>query len=163
MPKTSISGALLLILLAVGISVVVAGEEEPTMDAIWVPVGRLVIAPPVGVTPKRQAVPFPHSAHFSYSCETCHHKWDGYNAPVSCTTAGCHDLKQPPENALKNGKYTAEGIRYYAHAYHAMCRNCHKAVHAENLDRAGIRPMRAGDQDLAPNGPVSCTGCHPKE
>ena len=160
--KSSIGVVFLLIFLSSGIPFVVGSEEGPTMDAIWIPVGRLVIAPPVGVVPKRSAVPFPHSRHFNYSCETCHHQWDRYSEPLSCTTAGCHDLKQPPAKALKNGKLTAEGIRYFAHAYHTLCRNCHREINDRNRERAGSRLLRAGNQDLMPNGPISCSGCHPK-
>ena len=96
----------------------VAEETEVTMDAIYVPVGRLVLAPPVGVTPKRSAVAFPHSRHFGYTCKTCHHKWDGNSQVQSCTASKCHDQPSSPVKHKKALDYEPEAIRYYKYAFH---------------------------------------------
>jgi hypothetical protein len=139
----------------------VANEAEVTMDAIYVPVGRLVLAPPVGVTPKRSAVAFPHSQHFGYTCITCHHKWNG-NSPVQgCSASKCHDQLSSTvkdKNAIDNGPVA---IRYYKYAFHQQCISCHREIkiHNEKLERS----RRKLEDPLQRSGPTGCVGCHPRE
>ena len=139
----------------------VANETEMTMDAIYVPVGRLVLAPPVGVTPKRSAVAFPHSGHFGYTCKTCHHKWNG-NSPVQgCSASKCHDQLSPTVKDNKALDYGPEAIRYYKHAFHQQCISCHREIkiHNEKLERS----RKKLEEPLQWPGPTGCVGCHPRE
>ena len=138
-----------------------ANETEVTMDAIYVPVGRLVLAPPVGVTPKRSAVAFPHSGHFDYTCKTCHHKWDG-NSPVQgCSASKCHDQLSSTVKDKKTLDYGPMAIRYYKYAFHQQCISCHRQikVHNEKLERS----RRKLEESLQRPGPTGCVGCHPRE
>lgn len=139
----------------------VAEEKEVTMDAIFVPVGRLALAPPVGVTAKRSAVAFPHSRHFDHNCKTCHHKWDGNSQVQSCTTSKCHDQLSLPVKSKKAMDYIPEQIRYYKYAFHQQCIRCHREIriHNEKLERS----RKKIKEPLQWPGPTSCVGCHPKE
>jgi hypothetical protein len=138
-----------------------AEETEVTMDAIYVPVGRLALAPPVGVTPKRSAVAFPHSMHFGYTCRTCHHKWDGRSQVQSCTASKCHDQLSLPERSEKVPDFKLEKIRYYKHAFHHQCISCHREIkiHNTELEHSGSNIK----EPLRRPGPTSCMGCHPRE
>ena len=138
-----------------------AEETEVTMDAIFVPVGRLALAPPVGVTPKRSAVSFPHSRHFSYTCKTCHHKWDGNSQVQGCTASKCHDQLSLPVKSQKAMADGLEAIRYYKYAYHQQCISCHREIktHNEKLERSRKRIK----EPLQLPGPTGCVGCHPRE
>jgi hypothetical protein len=152
--------ALFTIITTGGLSAVAKGTEV-TMDAIYVPVGRLVLAPPVGVTPKRSAVAFPHSRHFGYTCKTCHHKWNG-NSPVQgCSASKCHDQLSLPVKSKKAGANRMEAIRYYKYAFHRQCISCHREikVHNEKLERS----RRKFEDPLQRPGPTGCVGCHPRE
>jgi hypothetical protein len=138
----------------------VAGKTEVTMDAIFVPVGRLALAPPVGVTPKRSAVAFPHSRHFSYTCQTCHHKWDGSSQVQSCTASKCHDQLSLPVKSEKAMENIPEEIRYYKYAFHQQCISCHREIKIRNekLERS----RKKIKEPLQWPGPTSCVGCHPR-
>ena len=138
-----------------------AEETEMTMDAIFVPVGRLALAPPVGVTPKRSAVSFPHSRHFGYTCKTCHHKWDGNSQVQSCTTSKCHDQLSLPVKSKKAMDYRPETIRYYKYAFHQQCISCHREIKTRNekLERSRKRIK----ETLQWPGPTGCVDCHPRE
>jgi hypothetical protein len=138
-----------------------AEDTEETMDAIFVPVGRLALGPPVGVTPKRSAVAFPHSQHFGYTCMTCHHKWDGNSQVQSCTASKCHDQLSLPVKPKKAGANRLEAIRYYKYAFHQQCISCHRQIriHNKRLERSG-KKIKA---PLQWPGPTSCVGCHPRE
>ena len=139
----------------------VAEEKEVTMDAIFVPVGRLALAPPVGVTPKRSAVAFPHSRHFDYNCKTCHHKWDGNSQVQSCTASKCHDrlsFSVKSEKAMDN---EPERIRYYKYAFHQQCVSCHREIRTHNVKLE--RSRKKIKEPLQRPGPTSCIGCHPRE
>ena len=109
-------------------------EEIDEEDTLSIPVGMLNIGAPDGIEMTRSAVDFPHSRHMTYSCTTCHHTWEYHAILDNCTASGCHDLTEAPENAIKDGQYTAEGIRYYKYAYHEMCRNCHREINAKNRE-----------------------------
>jgi hypothetical protein len=137
-----------------------AEETEVTMDAIFVPVGRLALAPPVGVTPKRSAVAFPHSQHFGYTCKTCHHKWDGNSQVQSCTASKCHDQLSLPVKSKKTRTHRLETIRYYKYAFHQQCIGCHREIKIQNekLERS----MKKIKEPLQRPGPTACIGCHPR-
>ena len=124
-------------------------------------VGMLNLGAPSGVQQERTSVDFPHSRHMTYSCDTCHHKWNYHAVVDSCTASGCHDLTTPPENAIQGGEYTAEGIRYYKYAYHVMCRDCHRDINARN--RELLKTTNLSDEiELMRSGPVGCIECHPE-
>jgi hypothetical protein len=138
-----------------------AGETKETMDAIFVPVGRLALAPPVGVTPKRSAVAFPHSQHFDYTCKTCHHKWDGSSQVRNCTASKCHDQLSLPTKSNEAVDFKLEEIRYYKYAFHQQCIGCHREIKIQNdkLERS----RKKISEPLQWPGPTSCVGCHPRE
>ncbi len=152
--------ALFTLIIAGGL-VAVANESEVTMDAIYVPVGRLVIAPPVGVAPKRSAVAFPHSQHFGYTCMTCHHKWDGNSQVQSCTASKCHDQLSSTVKDKKALDYGPVAIRYYKYAFHQQCISCHREIRTHNVKLE--RSRKKIKEPLQWPGPTSCVGCHPRE
>ena len=85
-------GVAILALFSFGL--VIAGESEESM---CIPMGTIVIEPPVQTESKRAAVAFPHATHFGYTCNTCHHKWDRKTALLSCMATGCHDAAISPK------------------------------------------------------------------
>ena len=137
-------------------------EEIDEEDTLSIPVGMLSLGAPDGVEQEKASVDFPHSRHMTYSCNACHHTWEYHAILDSCTASGCHDLTTPPENALKNGKYTEEGIRYYKYAYHVKCRDCHRDINAQNREKLKTTNI-SGDVAQMRSGPVGCVDCHPKE
>ena len=161
MLKLKMTAIVVFIFLIVGGLAAVAEKTEETMDAIFVPVGRLALAPPVGVTPKRSAVVFPHSRHFGYTCKTCHHKWDGNSRVQSCTASKCHDQLSLPVKSKKAMDNIPEEIRYYKYAFHQQCIGCHREIriHNEKLERS----RRKIKEPLQWPGPTSCLGCHKRE
>lgn len=138
-----------------------AEKPEGTMDAIYVPVGRLVIAPPVGVDPKRSAVPFPHSRHFDYSCKTCHHRWDGHSPVRGCSASKCHDQTSFSVTSRKAAADHPEAIRYFKYAFHQQCIGCHREIKTRNQKLA--RSIKRIEEPLQATGPTGCLGCHPRE
>jgi hypothetical protein len=138
-------------------------EEIDEEDTLSIPVGMLNIGPPEGVEMSVAPVDFPHSRHMTYSCRTCHHKWELHAIVDSCAASGCHDLTEAPENAIKDGKITDEGIRYYKYAYHEMCRNCHRDINAQNRQLVKKGQITGQDIQLLRNGPVGCIECHPED
>jgi hypothetical protein len=161
MLKSTMTAIVVYIFLIAGGLAAVAEKTEVTMDAIFVPVGRLALAPPVGVTPKRSAVAFPHSRHFGYTCKTCHHKWDGNSRVQSCTASKCHDQLSLPVKSKKAIAYSLEAIRYYKYAFHQQCIGCHREIkiHNKKLERS----RKKIKEPLQWPGPISCVGCHPRE
>lgn len=137
-------------------SPLLAAEEQ-----MCIPLGDITLTPLVEEA-KRTNVSFPHSVHFSYACQECHHEWDG-SAPVqSCSTSECHDLKQAPKT--ENGEPVQDSqlsIRYYKKAFHDMCIGCHKAIKASNKALEAARVSL--EEPLPAVGPTSCNHCHPKE
>jgi hypothetical protein len=133
-----------------------ASEEE-----MCVPMGNITIEPPKSVEPKRTPVEFPHAKHFTYECRACHHTWEGDEAIVGCQTSGCHDVAELPK-ASAGGLADKDNVKlYYKNAYHSNCITCHKDIMLKNqkLERSIMSPPNK----LAPNGPVTCSGCHPTE
>ena len=135
-------------------TLLVADEE------MCVPLGEISIAPLVEDA-KRSEVTFPHAVHFSYSCQSCHHKWDNKAPITGCTASGCHDLEQAPKT--KDGKPVKDpalSARYFKKAYHDKCIGCHKEIKQKNKTmEASVTAL--GDK-LKPTGPTGCNQCHPK-
>ena len=143
--------------------IAIAEEKAATMDAIILPVGRLALAPPVGVMPKRAAVAFPHSRHFDYACRTCHHQWDGQSEVRSCSASNCHDQVSapPPANGARHADYIYDSIGYFKFAFHRKCIDCHTAIATRNARLAGtVFRLNTPPQKT---GPTSCVQCHPRE
>ena len=160
MLKSIMTAVAVYIFLIAGGMTDVADTTDVTMDAIYVPVGRIALAPTVGVSPKRSAVAFPQSQHFSYTCKTCHHKWDGNSQVQSCTASKCHDQLSLPVKSKRAGANRMETIRYYKYAFHQLCISCHRDIKIRNekLERSR-KKIR---EPLQRPGPTSCVGCHPR-
>ena len=130
-------------------------------DEMCVPMGEITIAP-LTEGAKRSDVAFPHTVHFEFACQKCHHKWTGKEAIQSCTTSGCHDLdKSPVDENGKPAKDSALKARYFKNAYHGMCIGCHKEIKVKN--KAIEASAAALSEKLQPTGPTGCHQCHPKE
>ncbi|WP_287126894.1 cytochrome c3 family protein [Desulfobacter sp.] len=125
---------------------------EDTEATFKLPTGTITLEAPQDAEYKATLSPvnFPHSLHFSYSCQACHHNWDG-NGPIkSCGTSGCHenfwvpkpDQEDVPEN----------GVKSMVGAFHQACRDCHR--------KEADQQKAAGSKSIA-TGPVACAGCHP--
>ncbi|MCD6429731.1 MAG: cytochrome c3 family protein [Deltaproteobacteria bacterium] len=108
-------------------------------------VGAVAFATPVGpkgdlkITKadgkhKKPAVVYNHEKHSAATpdCKTCHHTWDGKDAPKKCSE--CHTAK-------KDGKKLSS-----KDALHKNCKGCHKTM------------KKAGKK----TGPTSCKKCHKK-
>jgi hypothetical protein len=153
-------------LLAVGVVIlaifsfglVLAGESEESM---CIPMGTIVITAPDGVEAKRAAVEFPHATHFSYTCNTCHHKWDRETPVLSCMTTDCHDATASPKKSEGRKVDPEMAVRYYKTAYHDACIGCHKDIKQKN--KAIENSYRSASEPIQPSGPTGCTECHPKE
>jgi hypothetical protein len=133
---------------ALGLSTAIGAQESD--DAMCLPT-HTVISPPEEVEAKRDAVPFPHSNHFSIECKDCHHKWDRRTSIQNCTTAGCHDAK-------KSLKDRDQAHRYYKNAYHKMCIGCHRDMKKKN--REMIDSQKVLEKELPKTGPTGCKDCH---
>ena len=130
-------------------------------DEMCVPMGEITLES-LATDAKRAEVTFPHTVHFSYTCQKCHHKWNGKEAIQSCTTSGCHDLDKAPVDA--DGKLSKDKMlkaRYYKNAFHDMCIGCHKDIKMKN--KAMEAAVSAMGEKLPPTGPTGCNQCHPKE
>ena len=97
------------------------------------PAGDLKITK-AGSDCKKPAVIYNHDKHNAATpdCKTCHHTWDGKDAPKKCSE--CHKAK-------KDGKALSS-----KNALHKSCKDCHK-----DLKKAGKK-----------TGPTSCKACHKK-
>ena len=142
-----------------GSVLVVSGMEDA--EDMCVPMGTIELGAPDGVEQKRVSVEFPHSQHFGFECQTCHHKWDGTSQIQGCMTSGCHDATEAATKAKQGTPLRADEIRYFKKAYHESCIGCHKVMKLKN------RKIELSGKKLEgplPNpGPTSCLGCHPKE
>ncbi len=138
---------------------IVTGQQEA--EEMNVPMGTILIEPPDSIEPKRSAVEFPHSLHFSNSCTTCHHKWELTTPIVGCRTSGCHDLFESPLKEASEGSPKTLPPAYFKKAYHDMCIGCHKRIKEENKKlEASYRKL---EKPLPAAGPTSCRKCHPTE
>ena len=130
---------------------------------LTIPLGNLSVSAPSDAEITLPDSLFPHNRHMTYSCDTCHHKWDYTEDLQSCTASGCHDLAKAPEKSVKDGAYTEESIRYYKYAYHQMCRGCHREINAQNRAIDNQNRFAGSGAAIMRNGPVSCKGCHKEE
>ena len=133
-----------------------AAEEE-----MCIPMGDITIEPPTSVEAQRTPVRFPHAKHFTYECRACHHTWEGDEVIVGCQTSGCHDVAQLAKASEGGLADKDEAILYYKKAYHSACINCHKDIKLKNQELE--RSIISQPDKLPPSGPVTCSGCHPKE
>ena len=142
-----------------GSVLVVSGEED--VEDMVVPMGIIVLSAPDGVEQKRAAVDFPHSRHFGFECQTCHHTWEGTTQIKGCMTAGCHDVTEAATKAKEGTPTRDEEIRYFKKAYHESCIGCHKVMKLKNrkIEMSGKKI----DGPLPNPGQSTCIGCHPKE
>ena len=156
MYKLSIGVFCLILALIFGNAMIVTGESED--GDMVVPMGNIPLKPPESVDQTRSTVDFPHSLHFDYNCQTCHHKWDKETPISGCMTSGCHDITEAPKRDEKAQTDENLAIRYYKAAYHKMCITCHKEMKAQNkqLEMSG----RVLAENLPNPGPTSCKGCH---
>lgn len=140
---------------------VVLEVSGQTDEELCIPLGSIELEAPDGVDAKRSSVEFPHSVHFSYSCQECHHTWKGDGQVQNCTTSGCHSEIETPKDPETGKTIIAERIKYYKKAYHQMCIGCHKAINAKNkeIELAKTNP----DKPLEKSGPTGCVKCHPKD
>lgn len=137
-----------------GIGWVVADDAEE----MCIPMGTIFIEPPANVDAKRSSVEFPHSIHFEYACQTCHHEWDRSATIQSCTASGCHDLTSSRNEA---GKFDAAlALKNFKTAYHDMCLGCHKDIKAQNAKLERAYSLKS---TMKIGGPTSCNECHPKD
>jgi nitrate/TMAO reductase-like tetraheme cytochrome c subunit len=130
-------------------------------DEMCVPMGEITLSS-LAKDAERSAVTFPHAVHFNYTCQECHHKWNGKEAIQSCTTSGCHDLDKAPVD--EKGKPIEDKVikaRYYKNAFHDNCIGCHKQIKMKNKDMEAS--MASLGEKLPPTGPTGCIECHPKE
>lgn len=129
-------------------------------DEMCVPLGDITLKT-LAQEAQRSPVTFPHSLHFNYACQECHHKWDRSKAIENCTTSGCHDLAKAPVD--KNGYPSTDTLlneRYFKRAFHDKCIGCHKAIKIKNKQMEASKA--ALGEKLAPTGPTGCHQCHPK-
>jgi hypothetical protein len=157
--KTSLGVLGLILAVVFGNALIVSGQENE--ETMCIPMGIISLEPPESVEAKRSPVNFPHSTHFSYQCQTCHHKWETDAAVVGCTTSGCHDLTESPQKSEKDNSGKELAIRYYKTAFHQMCIGCHKEMKSQNkkLEMSG----KILSEKLPDTGPVGCSECHVKE
>ncbi len=136
----------------------VVGER---LDSISVPVGTLVLNPPSDIVSVRSPVAFPHSLHFDYACNQCHHKWDGLTKIKTCMATGCHDALDPPKKSEKSLEYDHEAMPYFKYAYHKRCIGCHKDIRA--INQSMEKSIMGPGGKVSDLGPVGCVGCHERE
>jgi len=158
MKKLIIGGFCLLLVLVFGKAMIVFGQSDEQM---CIPMGTITLQAPESVEAVRPAVQFPHPAHFSYHCQTCHHQWEMDEPIVSCTTSGCHDGTVAPTRSKKGTVDEEEAVAYYKTAFHKMCIGCHKEMKIERkkLEMSG----RTLKEKLPSTGPTTCRGCHQPE
>jgi len=99
-----------------------------------VPVGSILLEPPEDITGKRSPVDFPHSRHFVYKCQRCHHKWLGDAELRTCSSAKCHDQVTRPERPGRSIPDPDYDIAYFREAYHQQCISCHRELQQQNLE-----------------------------
>jgi len=136
-------------------------KEEPAKEELCVPLGVLTLKPLDGVDQKRADVEFPHSVHFDYACQKCHHDWAGEAEMKKCSTAECHDQLSTPNISEEGHPYTEAAIQYYKKAYHQLCIGCHKEIKEKNM--ALELSKESLDQPIVLGGPTGCVKCHPKD
>ena len=130
--------------------VCLAADAEATLE---LPIGTITLEAPEDAGHKATLSPvnFPHSLHFSYSCQACHHNWDGSGPIQSCGTSGCHENFWAPKPGEADVSET--GVKSMVGAFHQVCRDCHRDEVAKQK-AAGVKNIDTG--------PVACAGCHPE-
>jgi hypothetical protein len=136
-------------------------ESAAANQYLKVPVGNIIITPPEDVSGKRKPVDFPHSRHFSYACQTCHHKWMGGANLQGCSTQDCHGQVTRPERPGRKVPDPDYDISYFKKAYHQQCITCHKSLKQQNLEAELSLEQIEGKLPVV--GPTSCVKCHPEE
>jgi class III cytochrome C family protein len=128
---------------------------KKSLESLEIPLGTLTLTAPEGSESKRPPVEFPHGGHFNYSCQTCHHEWDGESPVQNCTVSGCHDQLEADEKTRDIN--APENSLYFLAAYHKACIQCHRDLGKQRarLEKSGIT------ETLLPKyGPVVCGECH---
>ena len=158
MKKLIIGGLCLLLALVFGNAMIVSGQSD---DQMCIPMGTITLQAPESVEATRPAVQFPHPAHFSYNCQTCHHQWEMDAPIVSCTTSGCHDGTVAPTRSKKGVVDEEAAVAYYKTAFHKRCIGCHREMKIERkkLEMSG----RTLNEKVPETGPTTCRGCHQPE
>lgn len=130
-------------------------------EMLCIPLGELTLEPLDGVEQKRASVEFPHSIHFGYACQECHHTWAGGAEVKGCSTTECHDQLGTPKDPDTGKRDPDMAIRYFKKAYHELCLGCHKEIKNKNeeLELSG----EILEEALPKTGPTGCVNCHPKE
>jgi len=136
-------------------------EVQKTDDAMCVPMGEIILGSPNSLEQKKSPVNFPHNRHFGYDCKTCHHKWKGDTQIRTCTTSGCHDLKESPKKPTKYLAYSDSTIKYFKYAFHTQCIGCHKEIQMKRT--AMEMSYRTLETQLPETGPTGCVKCHPRQ
>ncbi len=134
-----------------------AGSEVVASGSFTIPLRNITIEAPEGAYTRKSSVDFPHAAHFYFSCQSCHHDWDGSSQIKNCTTSGCHDQLEPDEKTRNIN--APENNRYFMAAYHKGCIKCHRTLLKERnkLEQTGAMSV----ESLPEPGPAGCNGCHP--
>jgi hypothetical protein len=157
-----IKGTIFLCTVALAISfIVLTVPVSADDDELCIPLGSWELDPPDGVDQKRSSVEFPHSTHFGYKCQQCHHTWSGEAEVLSCSTSGCHDQLATPVDEETGKADPEKAIQYYKKAYHGLCLGCHKEIKERNKELELSKEVL--EEDLAKTGPTGCVKCHPKE
>lgn len=159
MQKVGILIVCFVIAIIFGSVLYVSGEED--VDDMCVPMGTIELGPPEEVEQIRASVEFPHSRHFGFECQTCHHTWEGTAQIKGCMTSGCHDVKVAATKSKQGAPRRTEEIKYFKKAYHEQCIGCHKIMKLKN--RKIEMSRKKLDEPLPSPGPTSCIQCHPKE
>ena len=154
----SIGMAVLGVVLSMAVGVSIAVCEE--VDQLCIPMNTIELKPLSGAEQHRSSVEFPHSAHFGYRCQRCHHTWKGTEEIQNCTTSGCHDQLATPVNAQGQIPAGQAAVKYYKKAYHQLCIDCHKKIKQQN--KALELSKKKLTAELPKTGPTGCIECHPK-
>jgi len=137
----------------------VSSDEDETF--LKVPVGHILLQAPGDIKPKRSPVDLPHSRHFTYNCQICHHTWEGDENLQTCTASGCHDQVNRPKSIDGRPPDPKQEIAYFKTAFHQLCITCHKDIQQQNLDlELSLKQIKG---KLPKTGPTSCNQCHPPE
>jgi hypothetical protein len=159
MNRVCVGAVYVLIILYFGITLGLARYCQA--EDMCIPMGSILLEPPSEVDPTRSPVEFPHSRHFTFSCQTCHHDWKGETQIEGCMTSGCHDLeKSPKKNAKTANEPVVSAARYYKTAFHNLCRGCHQEI--KNKNKKLESRLDIAKPELMKTGPTGCIECHPK-
>lgn len=155
------AGTVFLCAVVMAIFCVVSAGSGQADEQLCIPMGSIELAAPDGVDSQRSSVDFPHSVHFSYACQTCHHTWNGQEGIQNCTTSGCHSEIAIPKDPETGKTIISQRIKYYKKAYHQMCIGCHKEISEKNKEIELAK--KTLETPLMKTGPTGCIKCHPKD